>query len=164
MQIRPFELSDFELLRSWVTDADLLLQFAGSGWQYPLEKEAIAAYREQHPGRCLYLGYDDAGLPVAIGEIITGDHHSPRIGRVLVGPAAQRGQGLGKRFISALVAEYRKSGTEPIHLFVLENNARAIRCYEQLGFRFTGDAPLMTLRYRDEDVPVLKMTLATNDQ
>jgi RimJ/RimL family protein N-acetyltransferase len=57
-----------------------------------------------------------------------------RLGRVLVAPEA-RGKGYGTAMVTkALDAGFRELGLEQIELGVWDDNARAIRLYEGLGF------------------------------
>lgn len=51
---------------------------------------------------------------------------------------SHQGQGMGKEIIQALIHELRAAGTEELELRVAPHNQRAIRLYEQAGFRLTG--------------------------
>lgn len=139
--IRPYTDSDFDLLTQWIPDADALFQFSGPGWHFPLTREQMYAYQaKKHISglRQFYVGYHEQGLSYAFGEIINGDAHSPRLGRILLDPA-QRGKGLGEQFMRDLVNECIQRIQPPhIYLFVLDGNTNAIRCYEKIGFRFDG--------------------------
>lgn len=51
---------------------------------------------------------------------------------------AHQGQGLGKQVMQCLVKELQTSGVNELELRVAQDNPRAIRLYEQCGFRITG--------------------------
>ncbi len=157
--LKPYENADFHLLQKWITDADLMFQFAGTTWQFPLTQEALDAFAMANPNRFAYIGLDDENEPYAYGEFITGGENTPRLGRLLVGESNKRGKGFGQKFIAELIDECVKlTATKEIFLFVFESNIPAIKCYEKLGFRFTEDAAFR-LNYKGEEFKVLKMRL-----
>lgn len=160
MFLRKYADSDFPVLKSWVTDAKLLFLFAGGNWSYPLEFEQVRDYQLAHPLKQSYLLCDDEGHPVAFGELITGDVNSPRLGRLLVGGEENRGKGIGKILIQHLITESRKRNPEDfIHLFVFEENTPAIRCYENMGFKFVPQVVVPTPSPDGTMVPAILMTL-----
>lgn len=135
--IKPYSSSDFKLLASWVTDAELLLQFSGTDFTFPLSEQKLADYQTAHPDRHLYIGYNAEGIPFAFGEIIPQESGYPRLARILVGEPSLRNQGLGRYFINLLVAESKRLyHTNTVELFTWEKNYAAIRCYEAVGFKF----------------------------
>ncbi len=157
--IRKYLEEDFSQLSKWITSPQLLFQFAGPGWKYPLTKEQVQKHQEDFPHKQLYLGCDASGKPYAIGEIITNEPHSPRIGRLLIGNPLDRGKGLGGVFLQELIAETaRLYDPLSICLFVLENNAPAIRCYQKLGFEFS-EEPIPDMLLEDIPYRVYKMIL-----
>lgn len=135
--IKPYDSTDFGLIESWVTDAELLLQFSGTDFSYPLTEQQIQAYQAKYPERSFYIGYTVDGLPFAFGEIIPQESGYPRLARILIGEASQRGQGLGRCFIKMLQEECKRVyATDTVELFVWEKNYAAIKCYESVGFVF----------------------------
>lgn len=156
MVLRKFEETDFHWLQSWVTSPELLLQFAGDRFSYPLRLEQLAEYRDEHPDRTMYMAVSSE-KPVAFGEIIPQDNGRPRLGRILVGNPAMRGMGLGTRFISALVDECRRLYTcDAVELNVWDENIPAIRCYEKVGFVFQPN-DCMTLHALGRSFNIYKM-------
>ena len=129
--IKKYTDEDFAWLEKWITTADLLTQFAGSLWTFPLTREQFSSYREVYPNRFLYLGYQEgASDPFAMGEIIVDDPDDPRLGRLLVGDPAARGKGAGTGFIRELIEESRQlTQAETLFLFMAEDNIPAIRCF-----------------------------------
>ncbi|MCG7858280.1 GNAT family N-acetyltransferase [Flavihumibacter sp.] len=159
--IRKYRDEDFKFLKSWVTDPFLLFQFAGPGWKFPLTEEQIRQHQLLYPFKQLYIGCDDNGDAYAIGEIITNEPHSPRLGRLLVGERALRGKGLGTKFISELIDECKRlHPADSICLFVMEGNDSAINCYLKLGFRFS-DEEIPDMIYEGVPRKILKMSLET---
>ncbi|MBZ5855965.1 GNAT family N-acetyltransferase [Flavihumibacter profundi] len=161
--IRKYQPDDFHILEKWVQDPKLLFTFAGPSWSFPITQQQVAAHQEKFPNKQLYIGLNDLGDPIAIGEIITDEPHSPRLGRLLVGDPALRGKGIGEKFIRELIAEcVRLNQIDNICLFVLEENQSAISLYKKIGFIFSEEKiPDMILE--NQSYPVLKMLLKIAD-
>jgi len=135
--IKLYSNSDFKLLASWVTDEELLLQFSGTDFTFPLTEQQINDYQVKHPDRRFYIGYTHDDMPFAFGEIIPQESGYPRLARILVGKPTLRGQGLGRKFIASLLEEsIQRYHTDTVELFTWEKNYAAIRCYESVGFKF----------------------------
>lgn len=136
MEIRNFEPADFAFLQQWVTSPELLFQYSGDHFRFPLNVDQVMEYRNEHPDRPQYVGLLDT-IPVAFGEIIPQDCGWPRLGRILIGDPSVRGKGLGHRFVAALVVEcVRLYGCGTVDLNVWDENIAARRCYEKAGFVF----------------------------
>jgi ribosomal protein S18 acetylase RimI-like enzyme len=157
--IRPYRDEDFPFLEKWITDPFLLFQVAGPSWTYPITREQISAHQLHNPNKQLYVGLNDAGQPVAFGEIIHGEIHSPRLGRLLVGDPNLRSQGIGRQFIQDLLEECRRlHAPEAICLFVLETNLNAYSLYKKLGF-IESTATIPDMEWNGEKFRVIKMVL-----
>jgi RimJ/RimL family protein N-acetyltransferase len=157
--IRKYRAEDFEWLRKWVTHPKQLFVFAGPSWSFPITEEQVVDHQRKFPGKQLYIGLNEENEPIAIGEIITNELHAPRLGRLLVGDPANRGHGLGTKFIRELIATFvALHQPNDICLFVLEENAQAIRTYEKIGFQLT-DEKIPDMIFDSHAYPVLKMIL-----
>ncbi len=141
--LRRFEEADFAWLQGWVTSPELLFQFSGEHFSYPLSLKQLEEYRAEHPDRHMYTAWLEEH-PIAFGEIIPQDNGLPRLGRILVGNPAMRGRGLGVRFIMALVEECKRLYVcNAVELNVWDENTPAIRCYEKAGFVFQPDGHMV---------------------
>ncbi|MFM6983372.1 MAG: GNAT family N-acetyltransferase [Chitinophagaceae bacterium] len=152
--LRAFSIQDTELLNQWAGSQDELFQFSGTTWQYPLSEEMLSQYMAKYPNRYMYL-YEVSGSLIGFGELITQEDNSPRLSRLLIAPM-YRGQGHGKKLVSELET---LCDADHISLFVLENNARARKCYESCGYTYT-DYEKFSLEHNQEQHPVLKMSKA----
>lgn len=135
--LKPFSMDFYPLLEQWITGKDILFQYSGTYFSYPITREQITGYMMKHPERKLYLGFTDDDVPYAFGEIIPREENPPRLARLLIGDPALRGKGLGESFVRELIREaqdHLHAGI--IDLFVLEDNLSAIRCYQKVGFDF----------------------------
>lgn len=164
MYLRKYLRTDFEILSNWVTSAELLFQFAGTAWTFPLNEEQILQYESTFPERQFYIACDEQDIPFAFGEIIDGDINSPRLGRLLIGKSESRGKGLGLSFVLMLIGEcLQKIDTEVIYLYVFQDNFRAIRCYEKAGFNFVpGKSVTFNHNGADETALLMQYTVTKN--
>ncbi len=64
-------------------------------------------------------------------------------------PALQ-GQGLGRKFLQAIIDDTRKRGFQVLRLDAFQHNTPACALYEKMGFQYRGVADLV---YEDEDLP-----------
>lgn len=145
--LKYFERSDFDQLTQWIQDDELLMNWAGSLFNYPLAEESLKWYIED----VNEIGSSDAFVYKAvdtsngntIGHISLGSisrkNRSGRISRVLVGDTNNRGKG----FCADMVTAALKIGFEDmklhrISLGVYDFNTAAIRCYQKAGFSIEG--------------------------
>lgn len=156
--IRKYLAEDFEILQSWVISKDLLLQFAGTDFEYPLSKDALSSYQQANPDRSFYLGIDRDSLPYAFGEIIPQNNNVPRLARILIGEHRNRGLGMGQLFIRDLIEECVKTYDCPaVELYVWDQNHAAINCYTKVGFELLPEKH-KTLIHEYKYYDIYKMT------
>ncbi|MGI4749035.1 MAG: GNAT family N-acetyltransferase [Janthinobacterium lividum] len=137
MTLIPYSANYFNFLSRWIINPDLLFQFAGTTFSYPITENQLADYQTENPERCFYIGLNAKNEAVAFGEIIPQENNIPRLGRLLIGNPADRGKGFGASFIYLLLAKCQALfQTKTVELFVLEDNFPAIKCYQKIGFQF----------------------------
>ncbi|HEX8376337.1 MAG TPA: GNAT family protein [Pedobacter sp.] len=156
--LKVFEDSDFPLLESWITDADLLLQFSGTDFNYPITLSQLIDYKFLYPERKFYIGYTPENIPFAFGEIIPQNNSIPRLGRVLIGDPSLRGRGHGKYFTQLLVDECKlRFSTSVVELLVWNENKAAINCYRAIGFVYCAEKE-KTLVVNNRSFDIHRMT------
>jgi RimJ/RimL family protein N-acetyltransferase len=139
LTLRPFDRSDFDRLISWIESPELLMQWAGPIFTYPLDPPQLDRYRllasGDPPTRYIYTAL--AGdAPVGHIELSQIDrrHSSATLARVLIAPG-QRGRGLGRQMVTqALAIGFDTLGLHRIDLNVFDFNHAAVACYRQAGF------------------------------
>jgi len=155
----PYSDDHFSLLEQWVPDKNILFQYSGTYFHYPLSKEQIQDYLEKYPERRFYIGHTQKHGPYAFGEIIPKGTQPPRLARLLIGDPDLRGKGLGQLFVKELIIEAtRLFHSRALDLFVLANNFGAIRCYQKVGFHFLPEGDF-ELQFEGKTFPVRKMRL-----
>ena len=144
--LRPFAEGDIPALLAWVDSPELLLQWSGQTFSFPLDECQIQVHlellRREPAGGYAFCGIDrESGKSLGHVELINVNmqHGYATATRVLIGPPAQRGQGLGKQLISELLHfAFERLGLHRVQLHAYESNARALACYERSGFRRDG--------------------------
>ncbi len=158
MTITTYSSAYFDFLSRWITSPDLLFQFAGTEFSYPITEEQLACYQQRKPNRYFYIGLGALKEALAFGEIIPQENQIPRIGRLLIGNPADRGKGYGTAFIHLLLAKCQALfQTKTAELFVLEDNLPAIKCYQKIGFEFLPNQS-WTVNHNQHDYLLHKMT------
>lgn len=142
VELRKFNREDFPHLIGWITSPALLYQWAGTIFNFPLTSSQLENYiRESErpdPPRLIFT-VEDAATKKSIGHIelnsIDRKNKSACICRVLVGPEAQRGKGIGQEMMRKILeVGFRDLNLHRIELNVFDFNAQAIACYEKVGF------------------------------
>ena len=142
IRLETFALGDIDRLLSWVEPTEaFLIQWAGTTFTYPLDREQLTAHVEAaNSDTHLLTAVDDAtDESVAHLELWTNKLHGlGRLSRILISPQ-HRGRGLCRPITNAALSlAFDHLGLRRVELSVFEFNAPAIRCYEAVGFRREG--------------------------
>lgn len=146
IRLEYFERSDFEQLINWIDSEELLMNWAGSLFSYPLTIESLEWYINDtnDPANSEAMVYKavDTITGQTVGHISLGSlsprNRSGRITRVLVGPAYQ-----GKGYCCQMVKALLKIGFEQMQLHrislgVYDFNTAALKCYQKAGMTIEG--------------------------
>lgn len=141
IELHPFGRDDFDRLIGWATSLELVVQWSGMGFTYPLDNaqlEAYVRYAEENADRRVVWKVVDTAGPDVVGHIEFDRIHTAsrraRLSRVLVAPE-RRGQGVGRVMtLLALEHAFEALGLHRVDLGVFDFNDTAIRCYESCGF------------------------------
>lgn len=143
--LQYFGREDFEQLMQWLNTEELLMNWSGSLFSYPLSVEGLEWYIEdvndlKNSDAFVYKAVDETGKTV--GHISLGGisrkNRSARISRVLVGPEYQ-GKGYCSQMVSAVLKiGFEDLGLHRIELGVYDFNGSAIRCYQKAGMVIEG--------------------------
>ena len=145
VRLESFGPADIDRLIGWVPSARFLLQFAGSSFHFPLTRAQIEAHltmtakREQ--SRIYKAVLESTGEVVGHGEIgaVDQSNRSAFIARVLVGPSALRGKGIGSGIVERILqVAFGELDLHRVALHVLDFNRAAMECYERSGFQHEG--------------------------
>lgn len=123
----------FVELCQWIDSPEMLVQFSGIAFTFPLTVEQLEASLLE-PNRYQFGVYQNhSNLLIGYGEIYKHDEFAT-LGRLYIVPNF-RCQGYGS-VLTKLLVDYIKVNLLPaiIDLFVFDWNAQAIRCYTKIGF------------------------------
>ena len=171
IKLEYFTPDDFQLLIDWISDEDLLVNWAGSQFRFPLTREKLDWYLEdtndfKKSGTFIYKAVDTE-TSQTVGHVsltaINRSNRSARITRVLVGNSGQRGKGIGEQIIKAMM----RIGFEELHLHrmslgVYDFNEPAIRCYKKCGFQNDGVLRDVS-RHGDTFWSLMEMSILENE-
>jgi RimJ/RimL family protein N-acetyltransferase len=142
IRLEQFTQADFKQLIEWIKDEELLMNWSGSLFSFPLTEESLAWYIEDTndpltSDAFVYKAVDNKTNEV-VGHISLGGisrkNRSARISRVLVGNSRERGRGVCQGMIKAVLkVGFEQLGLHRIDLGVYDFNKGAIGCYAKAG-------------------------------
>ncbi|UOO89333.1 GNAT family N-acetyltransferase [Vitreoscilla massiliensis] len=134
LTLRLFQATDMAALIAAVSDARMLMQFAGPHYHYPLTTAQIQA--DVDDGAVVLFSFIDANGRVVGHAQIKNLTDSFLLRRILIWDASFRGQGWGKWLVEQLLDEgFRCFAHDMAELNVFEGNVAARRCYQKVGFQ-----------------------------
>ncbi len=132
----PFERNDFERLISWVDNEEILIQFGGSMFSFPLTIEQLEHYKDDKKRLAFKVIEQTGRTVIGHAELFPADNNqSIRICRVLIGDETKRRRGFGQQIVKELLKiAFLKLDKQNAELNVFDWNTNAIKCYEKVGF------------------------------
>jgi len=147
IKLEYFTADDFALLKEWISDEHLLLNWAGSAFRFPLTDDKLEWYirgaNDISGSDTLIYKAVNTESGRTVGHIsltaVNRANRSARITRVIVGDPAARGKKLGEQIIRAVMeVGFRDLKLHRMSLGVYDFNEPAIRCYRKCGFNVDG--------------------------
>lgn len=152
--LRPLEINDIELIRSWRNIDSIRKAFLYQGIiSAPQQKEWYEKYKDNMQDIMFIIEYKGKSVgTVALYNIDT-DKKEAEFGRLMIGEPSARGFNIGRRVTQALCKfGFEHLGLENIVLEVFSDNLYAKRSYEAVGFKGKG---IKTLEERQLIIMVL---------
>lgn len=141
IKLEKFDVSDFNQLIAWINTPNVLYDWAGNLFSFPLSTDALEWYIEGAniegiSDVFIYKATDENGK--AIGHISLGSvsytNSCARITRVFISPEA-RGKGYCNEIVRQVLKKaFDEVGFHKVYLGVYTENLSAIKCYEKAGF------------------------------
>ncbi len=146
IKLEPFVQSDFQQLIDWVDSEELLIQWCGSLFSFPLTTRSLEWYIRDtnvpHDSNAFVYKAVDTETGEVVGHISLGGlswkNRSSRISRVLVSPNALKKGICGQMTKAVLKIGFEELGLHRVDLGVYENNKAALNCYLKSGFNIEG--------------------------
>ena len=147
IRLEYFEKSDFNQLVEWINNEELLINWAGSLFRFPLSEKSLDWYIENSNDiqgsdvliyKVIHVESDCVVGHISLGSINRSEG-SARITRVLIGNTNERGKGFCQGMIKAILhIAFDQMNLHRVSLGVYDFNTSAIRCYEKAGFTKEG--------------------------
>lgn len=134
IRLEPFTRADYDRLISWVDSPEILMQYSGPVFRFPLDHAQL----DENASDQARVSYNvvDTGTNAVTGHCEL--YYKPAsilIGRILIGDPEARNKGVGGAIIRELVAIAKQDPDQRlIELNVFDWNHAAIRCYQREGF------------------------------
>ena len=123
-----------DTLLTWIDSPEMLMQFGGPAFIYPLTKEQIQTSLNNQNIHAFEFIDSTTGNMVAYAEVhLTAE--GTKLGRIIVGDTNMRGKGIGQTIVQYLLhVSFNELNREHTELNVFDWNTSAIKCYEKAGF------------------------------
>jgi RimJ/RimL family protein N-acetyltransferase len=148
IRLAYFEKNDFAQLIEWVNSEELLTNWSGNMFSFPLTQDSLEWYLRDtnEPGKSdafIYKAIDEDEDGDTVGHISLGGfsskNKSARISRVLVGDSGKRNKGVCQGMVNAVLKiGFEEMGLHRIGLGVYDSNLSAINCYQKCGLVIEG--------------------------
>jgi len=142
IRLEQFHAEDFGQLIEWIHNEEILMNWSGNLFRFPLSTESLNWYVRgtnviNDSDAFVYKAIDVNGK--TIGHISLGGiswkNRSARISRVLIGNITERGKGCCQGMIKAVLKiAFEELKLHRVSLGVYHNNMPATKCYEKTGF------------------------------
>jgi RimJ/RimL family protein N-acetyltransferase len=141
IRLEKFGRADYDRFISWIDSEEMMVQFSGSVFHYPVTHDQLDRYVDDE-NALIYKVVDEATNEVVghaeIGKIDRKNMNA-RVSRILIGDPSKRNRGYGKAIIQKLIdIGFNELGLHRLELGVYDFNKGAIRCYEECGFKIEG--------------------------
>ncbi len=141
IKLEKFNVSDYDCLINWVDSEELMVQFGGSLFEFPITHQQLDTYTKNE-NRLIYKVINlDTNNTIGHVELDKIDYKNKnaRISRVLIGDQSNRNNGFGKKIINAIVnIGFEELKLHRLDLGVYDFNLSAIKCYKNCGFEIEG--------------------------
>ena len=133
LHIRLFQMQDMPAFLNAISDAAMLMQFAGPSYEYPLTAAQVEIDLQAADARVFSI-VTDANQVVGHAQMqVLSD--SVLLRRILIWDESWRGQGWGQHMVRQLLeVAFAMPKVKQVRLNVFAWNSPAIRCYQRLGF------------------------------
>ncbi|WP_165763185.1 GNAT family N-acetyltransferase [Flavobacterium sp. AJR] len=140
IKLEKFDNTDFERLIKWADNEEMLVQFSGPIFKFPLTTEQLDNYLKEE-NRIPFKVIDTESKEVlGHAEIYQSEDNLAKLCRILIGDAKFRGKGIGEKIVNLLVQySFEELNVEKVELNVYDWNKQAIKCYEKSGFVINPD-------------------------
>lgn len=139
MRIRPYIASiDYDYLEKWIDNERAHALWCANRIPYPITRECFHSFLEQSSAEwtdSAYAATEDDGKTVGFFCYSVNTEENTGFLKFVIVDHEKRGMGYGREMLRlALRYAFQITGVKSVQLNVFEENTRAKRCYEKIGF------------------------------
>ena len=146
IRLEQFGRNDFKQLIEWISDEELLMNWSGALFSFPLTVQSLEWYIDDtnilDSSDAFIYKVVDAVDGRTVGHISLGGiswkNRSARISRVLTGSNERNKGYCGGMVQAALKIGFEELKLHSISLGLYEDNKAALKCYEKCGLKVEG--------------------------
>ncbi|MGG9971323.1 GNAT family N-acetyltransferase [Ferruginibacter sp. SUN002] len=139
IQLQKFSSTDYDILLSWIDSEELLMQFAGPAFTFPLTADQLDRSLNDRNRYAFKVIQINTKAMIGYAEICIKEN-TACLCRILIGDKSLRGKGIGQKIVEQLLEyAFAKLDQQTAELNVYDWNTAAIKCYEKLGFEINPD-------------------------
>jgi hypothetical protein len=97
IKLEKFTEIDFERLINWIETEEILFQFSGTIFKFPLTKEQLIEYSHSEKIIPFKIVNIETNEIIGHSEIYRTENNEVKLCRILIGDENQRGNGIGKK-------------------------------------------------------------------
>ena len=158
VRLDKFDRKNYADLISWIDNEEILMQFAGPAFKFPLTPEQLDISLSDQNRKMFRIVSNETNLSIGHCEIYLSGN-AAKIGRILIGDKEQRGKGLGQQIVNLLLDRaFSKYDKTMVELNVFDWNTVAIKCYKKVGFTINPNKKLER-KIREETWTAINMTI-----
>jgi len=124
---------------------ELWRSLTGMGLSSADEKDNIRDFLQKNPSTC-FVALKDG---ILIGTILGGSDGRRGYIYHLAVQQSEQNKGLGKKLLDLCLNEFKKSGIQKCHIFVISDNAKGIVFWEKVGWQLRDDILVMSREIKD---------------
>ena len=124
---------------------ELWRSLTGMGLSSADEKDNIRDFLQKNPSTC-FVALKDG---ILIGTVLGGSDGRRGYIYHLAVQQSEQNKGLGKKLLDLCLNEFKKSGIQKCHIFVISDNAKGIVFWEKVGWQLRDDILVMSREIKD---------------
>lgn len=133
--LQPFNRRDFGQLICWSATPEILMQYAGPSFNFPLTIAQLEATLADKKRQAYSIMHQADNVPIGHAEIYFPNPSTAHFCRILIGNENHRGKGFGLLTVQDLLTKFFSiDGITEASLNVYDWNTAAIQCYTNAGF------------------------------
>lgn len=134
IKLETFNQNYYDKLISWIDSKEILMQFAGPAYTFPLDYEQLNKSLSDKNRFAFRVVNANTKSTIGHGEIYLTEK-SAYLGRIIIGEKQFRGKGIGQIIVNQLLNyAFNRLNQVRVELNVFDWNVSAIKCYEKVGF------------------------------